>query len=780
MAVPASLDGTVVDQSGAPIEGAVVSVLSVGGIVEARVTTDASGTFFAPAVVPGRHTVKVEHRQFEVTRIDVEVTAAAAPAPLRVVLKVSTVKEWVNVEASAAYTAKNATGGTKTDTPLLETPMAVQVVPRDVIEDRQERTSLEVIKNVSGVQSDTYQFYDQFLIRGFENYYGSTFRNGLQLRGINEAVNLAFVDHVEIVKGPSSVLYGRIEPGGFVNMVTKKPQETSAYHVEQQVGGWGFLRTTLDATGKASADGRWLYRVTGDLDNADSWVTNAHRDNKAVAATLAWRPGSRFDANVQLEYYDYKTAWLDASVPVIGDRPASVPRSFSIIYPESWSTYPYTAKRTLIAFEWSGSLGGSWKITNRFHYVHGNENQQGVYATDFDGVSSYVSTRFTHSGPDWIRTTYGTNLDVTGTFTTGAVGHKILIGVDWSRFTDDTPGSTGNVEGAQPLDIFNPSYGDNSVALQTLAATDAGNVLYRDWSKDGGVYLQDQMTLGTRWHLLLGGRYDRATDAYSDTYGTRDDPCYSGCTAYPVTAYPTDTAFSPRAGLLYKVSDSASVYGSYSKSFGSANGRDAEGKKLEPQIGIQYELGAKANLLGGKVTTSVSLFTLTKSNIPEYDPVNYFPHIVGEARSRGLELDLAGQVSAHLSLIGAYTYDEAVITKDAISGTQGNRLSGVAPHVFSLWAKWDTAPGARKGWALGAGAYVSAERQGDDANTWQLPGYGRIDALLAFRTKVGRTMVSAQLNVDNVLDRTYFDHGGYGSAAYGAPRTFIGSLRAGL
>jgi iron complex outermembrane receptor protein len=276
----------------------------------------------------------------------------------------------------------------------------------------------------------------------------------------------------------------------------------------------------------------------------------------------------------------------------------------------------------------------------------------------------------------------------------------------------------------------------------------------------------------------LGGRFDRAEDAYADTYGSRDSACYPHCTAsFPVTPYATDTAFSPRAGLLYKLSPSASVYASYAKSFGSANGRDNLGNRLQPQVGTQYELGAKAVLDGGRLTASATLFDLTKTNITEYDPTDFFPHVVGEARSRGLELDLAGQLNANWSVIGSYTLDQAIITNDPYSGTQGKRLSGVAPQVLSLWAKFDTAPGAAEGWAWGAGVYGSAQRQGDDLNTWQIPGYGRVDAMLAYRTRVRLTKVAVQLNLNNLLDQRYFDHGGYGAAAYGAPRNMTGSVK---
>lgn len=678
---------------------------------------------------------------------------------------------------SKTYVVNSSSTATKGDTPLLETPMAVQVVPREVLDDRQIRTSLDAVRNVSGVQAPIYEFYDQFLIRGFDSGYGTTFRNGLQLRGMTNAVNYTFVDRVEVVKGPTSMLYGRVEPGGFVNIVTKKPQAQAQTTAELQAGRWGQWRASVDSTGAASADGQWLYRVGADIERGDSWVRNAHRDNKALAASVAWRPSADFDARVDLEHYDRKTAWLDATVPVIGNRPAPVSRDFSTIFPQSWSDYPYTTKRTLLAFEWNLRLNDQWKLTHRLHTVYSNESQQGVYADGFDGVDSFTAVRFTHTGPNWTRHTLSTNLDLSGEFMTGDLKHRLLVGVDWSKFTDDTPGSTGPLTGTAPLDIFNPVYPDYSAQLAALAAADATNLIWRDWSKDAGVYVQDQVTLGPKWELLVGGRFDRATDAYADTYGSRGEACYPNCTAQITSPYPADKAFSPRAGLLYKVDDNTSVYGSYSRSFGSSNGRDNLGNPLNAQKGTQYELGVKANVFEGRAVASATLFDLTKTNIPQYDPVNFFPHVVGAARSRGLELDLAGQVSRNVSLIGSYTWDHAVITQDPYNGTEGKKFPGVAANVASLWMKYDSAPGEREGWALGAGVYASSQRQGDDANTWQLPGYARVDAMAAYRTRIGSRRLTAQLNLNNVFDRSYFDRGGYGMAAYGAPRNLSGSLK---
>jgi iron complex outermembrane receptor protein len=216
---------------------------------------------------------------------------------------------------------------------------------------------------------------------------------------------------------------------------------------------------------------------------------------------------------------------------------------------------------------------------------------------------------------------------------------------------------------------------------------------------DKGLYVQDQMSLGSRWELLLGVRQDRTFDPVTKLVGTTTAACYPNCDGALDPATPTERALSPRAGLLYKISSEASVYGSYSKSFGNSNSSALtfDGSRPPPQIGIQYELGAKTSLMDNKVTTSVTLFDLYQRNrmTPDLAHVG-FSLPVGEVRSKGLEFDVAGQVSKHVSLIGSYTYNDAKVTKDNTAGataTLGKRWYGVPMNAATFWAKYDTAPG---------------------------------------------------------------------------------------
>lgn len=686
----------------------------------------------------------------------------------------------INATAETPYVVKRSTSATKTESDLLETPMAVQVIPLEVIEDRQLQNTLEAAKTVSGVQAQPGTFYDHLQIRGFGNG-GKNFRNGLGLEGITNSVNMAFVDRVEVVKGPASMLYGRIEPGGFVNVVTKKPQEEAAISLQQQFGSWGMQRTTGDATGALNEERTLLYRVIGVYDKGDSWVRFDHHESKALAAALTFRPSTAFEFNLNLEHYNTRQTSPDGTgvIPVIGNRLANLPRSFSASEATMWRDFPYTLERNLIGFDWTYKFNNDWKLTHRFHYTHVDETQTAIGLWNgTNGVDTFVNRTFVYNPVE--RDIYGTNLDLQGEVTTGSVRHKLLFGADWYTYSEKFGGYVGPSP-LPDLNIFNPVYGNfDPAVLRALVNQSASNKVWKYNSPSTGIYAQDQIAFDEHWHLLLGGRYDVATTRMSTVYGAAPSACYPNCTAEPMVHY-TDSAFSPRVGLLYKLNNSASVYGSYSQSFGSNNGISATGSRFDPEKGTQYELGAKSALLNGKLLASATLFDLRKSNILTPDLANPGASIaVGEVRSRGLELDLSGQLSKHVSVMGSYTYDDAVVTKDN-GGVQGKHYRGVAPHAFSLWSKYDFAPGAREGWSLGAGLLALDDRWGDNTNTWKLPAYVKVDALAAYRTMLAGKTFSFQLNVKNLFDKKYFEASDGGTNAYyGAPRTIIAGVKVDL
>lgn len=679
----------------------------------------------------------------------------------------------VKGSTESSYASWRATTGTKTEVPLHETPVAVQVVPREVMDDQQVISVKEAAKNVSSVLPSTYQFYEAYTIRGFDTG-TDVYRNGLRQPSFSDQ-QTANVDQVEILKGPAAVLYGRIQPGGMVNVVTKRPLDQAYYSVQQQVGSYDLLRTTADATGPVTADGSLLYRVNFARQTNDSFVDFVTNENTFVAPSLTWRPSNRFELNLDYEYQRRTYVHFGTNgggVPAIGNRPADIPRSRYIGDPSIAVNHPNRQDRDYIGFDWSYALNDKWKLKHRFGYTTVDYHTHYAGARALNETTGMLTQSLQGAWQD--RKSYATNLDLVGEITAGEVRHQLLFGVDYYHLKQNYAGlGLGpTVISIPSINIFNPVYGDNSSLVESTPDT-SYFVRKEYWT---GVYFQDHMRFGDTWHVLVGGRFDNAS------HGTGSDYVVGGslATAWSRLALRNDKSFSPRVGLLYQPTPWLSLYGNYVESFGTNNGISASGEAFDPQKAKQYEVGVKSELLGGRLIGTLALFDITKTNILTADPNNpTFRIPIGEARSRGVELDLAGRIGQHWTVIGNLTYDEAKVTKDN-SGLQGMLLPGVPARSGSLWAKYDT--GGNEGFSFGAGVFLRGQRQGDARNTYQLPGYGRVDAMLAYRFKAfGSKLATAQLNIQNLFDKVYFDHGGSGGTRlniyYGEPRTVTASLR---
>ncbi len=733
---------------------------------------------------------------------------AGAPAPGPAATPVPgpvTEKERAQQEEHA-YTSNYATSATKTDVPILDTPRSVLVIPKQVLEDNQVLTTMDAVRFVSGVQPATGVFYDTFLIRGFATNF--TYRNGLKTQNLEGAEDVAFIDRVEVVKGPAAMLYGRIAPGGLVDYITKKPQEVAASGIQEQFGSWGLSRTTVDSTGPLTTDKSLAYRLIGVFDHADSFVNFDHHDNGAVYGALSWKPTNQFEANFNSEYYNLTATnegyyaqqipvlALSYAVPGFAGRPVNVPRNWTQNDPGMYGNFPQTQTRYVAAGDWTYHFNDAWKVTNRVDWQHTDDNQEYLLDRNFNIATGELDRRVS-----WTIATFDTwslNLDLNGEVNTGPVKHNLLAGFDYYSQYDLTHGAnpTGLAPDTPYFNVYAPYYGNIPwpvISWEHMVAQ--SNVITRSKALDDGYYIQDSASYNDFIYLLLGGRYDVAFDASSQAvasssripFGLSTNACFPICDGHynpPWKGNPTERKLSPNGGLLIKITPEVSGFASYSESFSSSNAvsNSFDGTPFKPQEGKQYELGVKASLLNGKVTGSIVGFDLYLTNVLTPDPVNPgYSVATGEVRSRGVEFDLAGQVTNNINLIGSYTYDDAQIIKDNTTGTSadlGKRYLGVPRNAGNIWAKYDTAPGQKEGWIFGAGAYVNGERQGNNQNSWQLPGYVRFDTMGGYRTMFQGHPLEAQLNIQNIADAKYFDGIGSGNYAYyGAPRTFKASLK---
>jgi iron complex outermembrane receptor protein len=665
---------------------------------------------------------------------------------------------------------------TKSKIPLLQNPVSVSVVPRELMDD-QQAVSLQdaLLGNVSGVQS-VGNFYDQFIIRGFP-VGALTYRNSLRMFNYFARIQTANIQSIEVLKGPASLLFGQIEPGGLINLVVKRPLAVPYLSLQEQAGSWGTTRTTVDATGPLTDDKTWLYRVNASYLHSDSFRDFVTNQDVFVAPTISYRPIEQFRLNIDGEYQN--TIWVTdrSPIPAVGRRPAQVPISRYFGSPAVTKANPSREEREFIGYDWTFDITPNWSLTNRFGFANINFKDRFVSVSAVNDLTG-IAQRNVFDGILPSRQTTAANLDLNGQFDTGPFNHKVLLGTDYLVFREYVGGYEGPSPVAGPINIYAPTYDFSGFV------NPGNNYFYGGPTTQKGIYAQDFVSFADdTLHLLFGGRYDWLEQIGGQSFTSQEEargPFDAATGTGRRIAF--DKAFSPRLGAVVQPAPWLSFYGSFSQSFGASNALPAPGNPIfPPQKGIQYERGAKAELLDGRLIATLSFYDITKSNVVQLIPGTIFSRPVGLVESKGAELEVSGRIDQNWSLIGTYAYDNARITQD-FTGQQGNRLANVPFNAGSIWVKYD-ADGNFRGLSLGGGIQSVGARLGDNRNSVVLPAYTIANAMVMYRlpTSIVPWMkaLTLQLNVRNLFDTTYYlSAADRFSIVPGAPRTFLASIRA--
>ncbi|HRN82827.1 TonB-dependent siderophore receptor [Nitrosomonas europaea] len=656
-----------------------------------------------------------------------------------------------------SYTRTNASTAIKSNLPLIKTPVSVQVVPRAVMEDQQAVQVEDAIRNVSGVfPGFTFGGMSQaFMIRGFDTGFAS-FRDGFRFP-LALRFSLANIERVEVLKGAASNLYGRIEPGGMVNLITKRPQAERYYSLNQQFGSYGQFQTLADATGALNETGTLLYRLNFEYLNQDSFRDFGFNKRIFVAPSVTWRitPDTQLDVDFT---YNNEDTREDHGIVAIGNRPAKLPSSRFLGEPADKTTQNmYNTAVTL-----THAFNSDWQARARFNYLRRDTVDPQTTGFDLNEATGDMQRSFyggTATGDVFMST-----VDITGRFYTAGVEHNVLAG--WEYY-----GQFGSVKSisvdASPINIFRPIYSNVNLASQPY------NFFIDQKNEWNGVYLQDQITLFDKLHIMAGGRYDWASNDVGTAFGI--DKFLSDAKAAGREI--NNNRFSPRAGIVYQPWEWLSFYGNYVQSLGAANSAfDVNGNILKPQIGEQFEGGFKTSFFEGRLNSNFAYYHLTKQNLAFRVPGQPYSTPIGQARSQGVEVDVSGQVTRGLDLILTYAYTDAEVLE---GNNKGNRLWNVPKHAGSLWARYDMQYEPLRGLSVGVGVYAMGKRLGDTANTFVLPAQTRVDAMVRYRPPAMHSRLSLQLNIYNLADSTLYGGtlGDRFSVNVDAPRTFIGSIR---
>ncbi|WP_313519097.1 TonB-dependent receptor [Pseudomonas sp.] len=632
---------------------------------------------------------------------------------------------------------------TRSGAPLLEVPQTVNVVPAQVLRDQKPRNLDDALNNISGItQANTLgSTQDAVSKRGFgDNRDGSIMRDGLPSI-LGRSFN-ATADHVEVLKGPASLLYGIQDPGGIVNVVSKKPQleqynavtlRGSTYAHGKDGSGGG-----LDSTG-ALGDSGLAYRMIVDHQDEDYWRNFGNFRETLVAPSLAWY-GEDTTVNLSYEHREFETPFdRGTAINPLTNKPLDIPRTRRL--DEAFNVTEGRSDLTRLAVE--HRLSETWKANFAYGWTRETYDDNQARVTAVNGNTGTVTRRIdgTHgavSSDSFATASLGGDLQIAG------FRNELVMGVDSEKrkiFRADLIRG-----GNSPLNYNDPVYG--TVAPSDVA--DAGSSDQTDKLRTDSLYLQDSLHLDEHWILVAGGRY-----LIYDQYAGRGRP-------FDVNTNINGQVWVPRGGVVYRFDDTFSLYASYSESFkpnssiAPQDGIAAIDSSIAPEEGKSWELGAKLDI-PDRVTANLALFDIHKRNVLVTETVGgaTVSRAAGKVRSYGLELDVSGQLSERWSLIGSYAWLDAEVTEDPLY--QGNRLQNVARNTASLSAVYQI--GSLFGGdnlRLGAGARHVGERAGDASNSFDLPAYTVADAFASYDTRLGGHDVGFQFNVKNLFDRRYY------------------------
>lgn len=625
------------------------------------------------------------------------------------------------------YVATRSLSATKTDTPILETPQSISVITADRIRDQGSLTIQDSLRYVSGMRGEAYGIDsrgDSSLVRGTSP---GVFLDGLQ-KGVgnynNTRTDPFTLERIEVLKGPSSMLYGQSPVGGLLNLVSKRPQAEQNSELQLQYGTFDRKQIAFDSTGPLDDEGTLLYRVIAIQRDSDTQVDHVKDNRLLFMPSLTWRPNEQLEwtlmANVQEDDSGTTSSFLPHRGTVLS-APYGRIDSDRFVSEPGFDEYDSEQKALTSLMSWR--LDDVWTLRQNLRWQKSKVSYQTIYGWPF-GLNADGRTAervYSVSKPEV--TIWTADHQAESRFDTGALQHTLLLGVDYQHSVTDEKSAFGV---ATPLDLYAPVYGSFDPSVVSLAD------LPQQRTSQKGLYLQDQIRF-QKWLVTLGLRKDWADTRVEDGDRQKDD------------------AVTGRVGLTYLFDNGVAPYISYSESFSPIIGLNADTQQsYKPLEGEQWELGVKYQPPGSNTLLTAAVFDLREQNRQIFGVTPRGDRQAGETQVRGVELEGLVAVMPDWDLIATYTYlDSEVVEGD--EGEQGSRIASVPEHMASLWSQHRFSIAGIPGFSAGAGVrYVGASWDGTDS--LKTPSTTLFDAMLGYAYQDW----SFSLAATNLEDETYY------------------------
>ncbi len=638
------------------------------------------------------------------------------------------------------YLKDDSSSATKSASSMLEAAQSVSVITRKQMDDQSAKTVKEALNYTSGVLSTTNvtSRYDSVFIRGFGGFGTATrsvdFLDGLKLpRGqgfLVSSIEAFLLDRIDVLKGPSALLYGNTSPGGLVNQVSRSPDSNPYNEANITIGTDNYLQGSITTQGAIDKEGKWQYSLTGVSTYADSQYDDVSEERIALAPVIKWTPNNKTQLTLRALYQEdpeggYFNSIYSRSL-ADSEYKTALSRDLNVGDP---SFDDYEREQYYFGYELDHVINDMISISSKARYFSAEQDFQGIQMSGELTSDGLLPRAAAHSIED-VESFTADNF-VQFDFNTEGVQHTALVGLDYQQTTSNWEYLYGVVDS---LDVTSPVYGITVDSLTTFA--DSKQTL-----EQTGIYLQDQLKVG-RLTALFGTRYDwtkqetenRLTDSVSNQ---------------------SSGASSHRAGLHYLFDNNVAPYISYSTSFEPTVGVDADGNDFVPTEAEQWELGVKFKPSVIDALITLSVFDIVQENVLTAGTTAGFYVQQGEVQSRGVELEVRGQVSENLELIGAITGLDTQTTESTVAENIGKRPQTSPEYYASLWANYSFLDGV----SVGSGIRTVGSSYANDANTIKTDGYTLVDAKISYNLGALNPLfknIDTTLSISNLFDEEYY------------------------
>ncbi len=662
-----------------------------------------------------------------------------------------------------SYVAPDNFASTRTDTPTIDTPQSTQAITRQALEDAGATNVSDAFEYLAGITQENNIggiFGDRYLARGFDT--DNILINGNR-SGRPTTLDTANVERVEAIRGPTATLFGRADPGGLVNVVTKQPLAEPLYEAALQ-GGTGFfgdgsryrdVRATVDSGGPVDEQGRIRYRFNAAAEYEQSFRKDVEDTLFFVSPVVDFEVDDRTIANLELTY-QYREFVFDRGVPFVDGKP-ELPTDWYIGEDQTPNIDSnYLSGTFRVDRELTDALTGRLGIYTSYNDLNG----PGIQLVNVTG-SQGTPQRFDFDSSDLVVTVQP---ELVAEIETGPVGHTVLFGVDASYRRSRGTTLAGPVGTA--FDLFDPNFPIDAPAQPESFANHIDII-----AKELGIYLQDQIDLSDQWKLLAGLRWDAvwldSEDEFAPFFPKQN------------TKF-DDTALLPRVGIVYQPIEEVGIYASYSETYRpptlATNQVDVDGEQVKPEEGRSLEVGIKLDTFDGRLTGTLAAYRADKENVLQADPFNPGATTnIGRVRSQGIEFDLSGEVFENFSIGATYAYTDArVSSNDSPNLPKGTKLRNVPRHAASLQVAYRFTEGTLQGLRLFGGMVYEDDKRTDTSPTirTRIPDSVRFDLGASYELTEN---VQARLFIQNLTDEEYYTTAA-GQTAVGVGQPFSATL----